>query len=87
MIITLRGFFERGDQLFDRMAADDTLPLGPAGEEIIDLRGRAVEDGHGVAAAFDVEDKVFTHDRQADQADVRGGSRHWRVSQVVLPAL
>jgi hypothetical protein len=56
---------------------------------IMTLRGRfkaatsslsecAVEDGHGGAAAFHVEDEVLAHHRQADQSEVRSRAIHFR---------
>ncbi len=69
---------QRGDQLLDGVAADDLFALGPAGEELVDPSAGAVEHGHGVAVALHVQDEVFAHDGQADQADVRGRFCHPR---------
>src|SRR5262249_41712387 len=67
--------FQRRDQLLDAVAADDVLAARPPGQEVIDARRGAVEDRHGVTATLDVEDEVFAHHGQADQANVgsRGG--------------
>ena len=61
---------QRADQLLDRWRADDLLPLGPALDERVDLRGRPVEDGDGEPVALHVQHQVLAHHRQADQADV-----------------
>ena len=63
------------DQILERVRADDLLPFGPAGHELVDPGGGPVVDGHGVAAALDVQDEVLAHDGQADQADVCGAGR------------
>ena len=70
--------FQHGDQLLDGVAADDPLPLGPAGEEVIDPRQRAVVHGNRVAVALHIKHQVLTHDSQADQADIRGRCTHGR---------
>ena len=70
---------ERGDQLLERVAADELLALAAAVDELVDLGGGAVEDGDGVAAALHVEDEVLAHHGQADQADV--GGREWPLEE------
>ena len=72
---------ERRDQVHDRMRADDLLPLGSSLDERVDLGGRTIEHGDGESVALHVQDEVFTHHGQADQADVGGlrGVRHVRV--------
>ena len=66
---------QRGDEILDGVAADDLLPLASAVDEVVDLGGRAVEDGHGEAVALHVQDEVLAHHGQADQADVGGRGR------------
>ena len=39
-------------------------------DEIVDLARRAVVHGYRVAVAFHVQDQVFTHNCEADQANV-----------------
>src|SRR5688572_10210174 len=55
------------------MAADELLALGPASQQLIDLRGRAVIDGHRVAAAFDVESQILAHDGETNETEISGG--------------
>src|SRR5687768_18509074 len=55
------------------MAADELLALGPASQQLIDLRGRAVIDGHRVAAAFDVESQILVHDGETHETEISGG--------------
>ena len=72
MIMILRGVFSAPTSSLTDVGADDLLSLGPAVDELVDLRRRAVEDGHGVAVALHVQDEVLAHHGQADQADVGG---------------
>ena len=67
---------ERGDQVFDRMSTDEFLALASTVDKLVNLRRRPVEDSHGIAAAFHVENQVFAHDGEADQADVGGRFAH-----------
>jgi hypothetical protein len=53
------------------MAADDLLPGSPALNKRIDPGLGAVETGNGKALAFHVQHKVFTHDGQPDDSDIR----------------
>ena len=69
----LAGLLQQRDQLLHRMSADDRLALGPAGQEGVNLRGRAVEHGDGETVAGHVQDQVLAHHGQANQSDV--GSR------------
>ncbi len=72
------GPLEGAHQLLDGVAPHDAFALGPAGQEVIDPCPGAVVDGHHVAVAFHVQDEVFAHDGQADQADVSICGSHWR---------
>ena len=72
--MTTRGRRRLAASSAERMGADDARSRPRAGEEVIDLRGRAVEDGDAVAVVGHVEDEVLTHDGQADQADVGVGA-------------
>ena len=78
MIMILRGVLRAATSSLTECAADDLLALGPAGHEVVDLRGGAVEDGDGEAVALHVQDEVLAHDGEADQSDVGGlaGSGH-----------
>ena len=58
------------DQLFDRVAADEVLARGAAGDEGIDDAGGAVVHGDAIAPALDVERQVLAHHSQTDQSDV-----------------
>ena len=55
----------------EAVAADQILVFSSAVDERIHLGGGAVEAGHGEAFAFHVEDEVFAHDGEADDADIR----------------
>ena len=61
---------ERGDQILDVLTADQVLPHAAPTDEFVDLGGGPVEDRHGVAVALHVQDEVFPHHGQADQANV-----------------
>ena len=52
------------------MVSADRFALGGAGQELIDLARRAIEDADGKAVIGHVQDEVLPHHRQADQADV-----------------
>jgi hypothetical protein len=58
------------------MCTDDLGAFGLVGEEVIDFRDGAVEDGHFEAMVIHVEDEVLTHYGEADEADVTGGVWH-----------
>ena len=60
---------ERGDQIFEGMAADE-LFARIGGHELVGLGGRAVEDRDRVAPALHVEHEVLTHHRQTHQPNV-----------------
>ena len=53
--ITLRGAARLADQFFQRVAADEVLALGSAGQQFVDLARGAVKDGDAKAAALDVQ--------------------------------
>jgi hypothetical protein len=66
----LAGRLEGGDQVGQRVAADDVGQFAAAGGEGVgDARGPVV-DGDRVAATGDVEGEVLAHHGQADQSDV-----------------
>ena len=68
---------KRSDKLLNRVTSKNRLPLAPSLHKVVDLRGRAVKDGDLVTAALHVQDQVFAHHGQTDQADVACGSfRH-----------
>ena len=62
---------ESGDEFGDAAAADQVLALAAAADEGGDLLDGAVVARDDEAAAFHVEDEVFAHDGEADDADVR----------------
>ncbi len=61
---------EQAGQLLDGVRADDLRALGFVGEEVVDLGDGAVEDGDFEAVVVHVEDKVLSHDGEADQANI-----------------
>ena len=61
---------EVGDEIFERVAADDVGLLAAAGDEGIGDARRPVVDGDLVAAAGDVEGEVFSHHGQPDQGNI-----------------
>ena len=54
-----------GDETFKGIAADQALPRVRGDKVVGDRRGPVV-DGNLIAAAFDVEDEILSHDRQSD---------------------
>lgn len=56
--------FERGDEFFDRLAADEIL-AGMGGDEVMHGVCRAVVYGYGVAIALHVQYEVLAHHGQA----------------------
>ena len=66
------GTFERGDKIRERFSKDEVFPLAPPSLERLDDAGGAVENGDAEAAALHVQDEVFAHYGEADQADVTG---------------
>ena len=72
MIMILRGRFSAATSSSTVWQPTIFLPLAAAVDEVVDLRGGAVEDGDGEAVALHVQDEVLAHHGQADQADVGG---------------
>ena len=66
----LPGLFQIFHQFLDGIGADDVLALAAAFYKVGHLGGGAVEHGHGEALGFHVHYQVFTHDCQADEADI-----------------
>ena len=62
-----------------RVATDEFLAGGAAGDEVVDDAGGAVEDGEAVAPALHVEGQVFTHHRQPDQTEITILSHECRI--------
>ncbi len=69
---------EEGDELFQRMSADDLGAFGLVGEEVVNFGDGAVEDGDFEAVVVHVEDEVLSHDGEADEADVADCVGHLR---------
>ncbi len=61
---------EQAGQLFDGVGADNLGALGFVGEEVVHLGNGAVEDGNFEAVVVHVEDKILSHDGEADEADI-----------------
>ena len=55
------------------MRSDNLFAGSPASNEFVHLGGCSVENGHGIAVTFHVQDQVFTHDRQTDQTNICSG--------------
>jgi hypothetical protein len=64
------GTLQAGTQFLDGMCADNGFAGTTAVNEFVDPAGRAIEYGHGETMAFHIEDEVFAHDGEADQADI-----------------
>ena len=80
------GALEEADKLFDGVSADNLGSFGFVGDEVVDLRNRAVEDGDFEAVVVHVENEILTHDGEADESDITCGLRHvaplpecWRI--------
>ncbi|MPM20211.1 hypothetical protein SDC9_66640 [bioreactor metagenome] len=67
----LPGAFEARYQVLEEKGAENVLPLRPAFDKIGNLVRGTVEHGDGVSPGLHVHDEVFSHDRQADEADIR----------------
>ena len=68
----LAGRLDGFDQLFEGVAADEVLALGPAVDEVVHLLGGAIENRDVIAAAFDIEGEVLAHDGETDETEVGG---------------
>ena len=66
----LAGRCKRLHQILQRMGPVEVLACSAAVYEFVHLLNRAVENTNAEALAFHVEDEVFAHDCQADEADV-----------------
>ena len=64
------GETQTADQLLERMATDESLALGAAGNEVVDLFDGAVVNGDAIAATLNIQSQVFAHHGQADEAKV-----------------
>ncbi len=54
------------------------FPLAATGGELLRHRGRAVEDGDLKALRFHVEDEIFAHDSETDEANITLIRFHFR---------
>ena len=72
MIMILRGGLSAATSSSTECVPTIFLPLARPVDERVDLGRRAVEHGDGETVALHVQDEVFTHHGQADQADVGG---------------
>ena len=77
--LRLAGTLERGDEILERLCEDEILALPTACLECLHDAGRAVIDGDVEALAFHVQDEVFAHHGEADQADVTGAHKVFEV--------
>ena len=66
----LAWFFQIVNQFFKAVAADDVFPGGSAGDKLVHLFGRPVENRHGEAFGLHVHDEIFAHDGKADQTNI-----------------
>src|SRR5271165_745299 len=62
--------FQRADQLFDSVGANNRRPRGFMLNKIVDLGDSAVEDGNFVSMVVHIKDQVLPHDGEADESDV-----------------
>ena len=67
----LARLLDGGDELLERLAADQPAGRVFAGDEFLHRLGGAVVDRDLEAVVGDVEGEVFAHDGQADQTDIR----------------
>ena len=72
MIMILRGRFSAATSSCGEWVPTIFFPLARPSTNASTLRRRAVEDGDGEPVALHVQDEVFAHHGQADQADVGG---------------
>ena len=70
MIIALRGRFSAPTNSSIVVVGDDVFSFAAAGGKLFRHRGGAVENGDGEAFRFHVEDEVFAHHGEADQANI-----------------
>ena len=70
------GAFERLHEILKSVGGDDVFALCPALREFLGDRRGAVINGHSEPLALHVENEVFTHYSEADQADITIGG-HW----------
>ncbi len=61
---------EGSDKFLQSLAAGKVFPLSTAGNELLHHVRGAIEDRHLKASAFHVEDKVFAHDGEPDEANI-----------------
>ena len=61
---------EQAGELFHRMGADNVCPFCFIGDEIVDLGNSAVENRNFEPVVVHVEDKILSHDGEADEADI-----------------
>jgi hypothetical protein len=66
----LAGPLKVGNKFFDAVAADNILALGTGIHKVINLAGGTVEHGYFKTVAFHVQNEVFAHHGEADQADI-----------------
>ena len=65
------GLLQRVRKLRKAVGADDVFPLGAALYKTGHLGRGSVINGHGKALALHVHHKIFAHDGEADEADIR----------------
>ena len=63
-------FLERADEFFDRARRLNVFSLGASGSEFVGDFSRAIKNGDGKSLRFHVEDEIFAHHGQADQANI-----------------
>src|SRR5207302_3460343 len=66
----LARLLESAEQLFNRMSWMNIFPFSASGGEFVGDFGGAIENGNVKALRFHVEDEVFAHHRQSDQANI-----------------
>jgi hypothetical protein len=60
------------------VASNNLRALGFVVQKVIDLGDGAIENGDLEAVIVHVEDKILSHDGEADEADIAG--RIWHIS-------
>jgi hypothetical protein len=61
---------EQAGEFFHGMCADNLCPFGFVGDEIVHLGNGAIENRNFEPVVVHVEDKVLSHDGEADEADI-----------------
>ncbi len=76
-------FLERRDEFFHRARWLNVFSLGASGSEFLGNFGGAIKHGDRKSLRFHVEDEIFAHHSQADQANITLIGCHFSIFFVV----